>query len=123
MTKSGLSTRAWRKNTLRLAARVGSFAASLILVITTPTSAHAATGVLHVNGVWHLDPSGCIQRINKNPRYWPDWDIVNHTDRTVQVILRKIGPCRGEIIWEIVPGGQGGGREYDETYDVWVPTY
>lgn len=84
--------------------RFSRLAATMLGIITTAGlftfagTASAADGVLFVNGVEYIDPSGCIPI---NPDQHPAL-IRNHTDRTALVFL---GPnCEGPVTHYVHPG-------------------
>ncbi|MFD5271535.1 hypothetical protein [Streptomyces sp. NPDC058335] len=75
---------------------LGAFAARVLLAVAVPTSAHAAEGVLIVNGVAHENPSGCF------PVDWFPSSVTNHTDAIAEV---HSGPgCGGAVEWLVYPG-------------------
>ncbi|MFF8097923.1 hypothetical protein [Streptomyces sp. NPDC016675] len=75
---------------------LGTFAASALLAVAVPTSAHAAEGVLIVNGSAYENPSGCFQ-VDSFPS-----SVTNHTDAIAEI---HAGPgCGGPVEWLVYPG-------------------
>ncbi len=75
---------------------LGTFAASALLAVAVPTSAHAAEGVLIINGSTHENPSGCFP-VDSFPS-----SVTNHTDALAEI---HTGPgCGGPVEWLVYPG-------------------
>lgn len=77
---------------------LGALAAAALLAMAVPTSAHAATGTLIVNGTTYENPSGCINTVG------PTLSMVNTTDKPATVYLE--GDCKGSVIGTVGPGGK-----------------
>ncbi|GGR51541.1 hypothetical protein GCM10010282_50570 [Streptomyces roseolus] len=91
--------------------------------MAVPAPAHAARGVLTVNGTWYPDPERqCILKINGHPHY-PYWDVSNHTDQAVRLYknLSIHGGCWGDPVAMIPPGESMTGEEHRDTVSLWVP--
>jgi type 1 fimbria pilin len=58
----------------RIPATLAAATAAALLALSVPSAAHAANGVLYVNGQSHVKPSGCYFSYN-----WP-LAVANHTD-------------------------------------------
>jgi hypothetical protein len=80
----------------RVATTLGTIAATTMLALAVPGSAHAAEGVLTINGAAYENPSGC---------YTVDWfptSVTNDTDAIAEV---HSGPeCTGPVEWLVYPG-------------------
>ncbi|WP_062208228.1 hypothetical protein [Streptomyces sp. NBRC 109706] len=70
---------------------LGTLAAAALLAVAGTTSAQAAQGVLTVNGVDHVNPSGCIA-VSGEADYFT---VANGTDTTARI---HSGPdCSGGL--------------------------
>ncbi|MFI9100005.1 hypothetical protein ACIGXA_05740 [Streptomyces fildesensis] len=74
----------------RMVTVLGALASAALLMVAVPGSAQAATGTLTINGVDHVDPTGCFNLTppdsSINGEVTPDDMIVkNNTDKTVVV--------------------------------------
>ncbi|WP_420031578.1 hypothetical protein ACN2WE_01315 [Streptomyces sp. cg28] len=80
----------------RTALTLGALAAAATLAVAVPGSAAAAEGILVVDGVNHVDPSGCYA-VDRFPS-----SVVNNTDAIAEV---HTGPdCTGQVEWLVYPG-------------------
>ncbi|MGW1990448.1 hypothetical protein [Embleya sp. NPDC001921] len=82
----------------RIAHVLAACAAATVMTSATATSAHAAEGVLIINGTLHEDPSGCIG-VGSQPQ---PLDVVNDTDRAVDVYSGA--NCTGARVLTLQPG-------------------
>lgn len=106
----------------RLAATIGPLCASLSLIVTVPTPAHAARGVLTINNTRYPDPvRQCIYDIT-SPQA-PNYIITNDTDQTVSIRTTEGGGsrCTGDTLVDIPPGEWRGGAEHIYVLSVWIP--
>ncbi len=80
----------------RMAKRLGVLAAAAVLALSVPDTAHAAEGVLTINGTPHLNPRGCY------PIDWFPSSVVNDTRSIAEV---HTGPgCTGQVEELVYPG-------------------
>ncbi|MEV0317715.1 hypothetical protein ACIBKX_03885 [Streptomyces sp. NPDC050658] len=82
-----------------MATALGAVAAAAALAFAVPGSAHAAEGVLVINGQAHENPSGCYD-IDRFPS-----SVANHTDAIAEVHSGR--HCSGRVERLVFP---------DETY-------
>ncbi len=103
-----------RLMTRRIAAGLASITAALALAVALATSAHAARGVLTINGTWYPDPSGCVNGIG-----YPNYDVDNQTDQTAKIIdgVR----CRGDVVKLVPPGESASGSSLPTGYSLYIP--
>ncbi|WP_281689222.1 hypothetical protein [Pseudonocardia thermophila] len=80
----------------RIITIIGSLAAAGLLALVVPGSAHAADGVLIINGVAYAQPSGCY-----HSHRWP-LVVDNRADEYATIYA---GPfCEGEQLAYVHPG-------------------
>ncbi|MBV2362323.1 hypothetical protein ACFPZ0_14230 [Streptomonospora nanhaiensis] len=84
-----------RPRPARAARALGCLAAAAVLAAGA-APAHAATGVLAVNGAEHTDPRGCL------PLEAAPAAVDNRTDQTVFVLAEP--DCTGEVTAVLLPG-------------------
>ncbi|MEO3872762.1 hypothetical protein ABGB18_28440 [Nonomuraea sp. B12E4] len=63
----------------RIVSALGAVVAAGMLITAAPTAAHAANGVLLINGEIFIDPSGCYPSDR-----WP-LEVRNHTDQVALI--------------------------------------
>ncbi|MDW4903039.1 hypothetical protein RB625_31995 [Streptomyces californicus] len=104
----------------RLAALLAFVCAGLVLIAATP--AHAANGLIIIDGVWHPSPQrGCIYDINSPED--PGWVVENHTDQTLTLYSSPAPSqrCLREPFATIGPGETRAGTNHLSVVSVWVP--
>ncbi|MFJ3879208.1 hypothetical protein ACIPW5_17320 [Streptomyces sp. NPDC090077] len=89
-----MRTKAITRRTARL---LGACAAAAALALATPSTAHAAQGILFIDGAPNGNPSGCFPLGDFAPS-----EVVNFTDGVAWVWS---GPaCDGRVVQAILPG-------------------
>ncbi|MFD3546320.1 hypothetical protein ACFWUW_12030 [Streptomyces sp. NPDC058655] len=81
----------------RTATAAGAVAAAAALALSVPGTAHAAHGLLVIDGAAHLDPGGCYPLGDFAPPV-----VSNHTDSVVA--LWSGDDCSGRVERLIEPG-------------------
>ncbi|MFG2259137.1 MULTISPECIES: hypothetical protein [Streptomyces] len=81
----------------RMMTALGACAAAATLVLGVSNSAYAADGVLIIDGVAHLNPSGCFPIGDFVPAV-----VTNDTDAVAEVHSEP--NCTGQVTWLIYPG-------------------
>lgn len=76
----------------RMVTILGALASAAMLMVAVPGSAQAATGTLTINGVDHVDPTGCFDLTpaessapGTGVQTPDDMTVKNNTDKTVTV--------------------------------------
>jgi hypothetical protein len=87
----------------RVLTTIGTLTAALLLAATPTVSAHAAEGVLTINGTMHRDPSGCYRITGFFP-----YSVQNRTDQSATV--HTGARCDGEQLAVVWPGGTHAGE-------------
>ncbi|GAA5058615.1 hypothetical protein HNP84_005479 [Thermocatellispora tengchongensis] len=79
----------------RIASTLATVAAAGMLALSLPSAAHAANGVLLLNGELYFDPSGCYPSDR-----WP-LAVRNDTDQVVAIY--ETPDCTGEVLEFVFP--------------------